>query len=46
MVIRHTDYVTSLYLQKLAQTSPTSGSCLVDIVRLQTEATEFVLFVS
>jgi hypothetical protein len=33
-----------LYLQKLALTSPTSGGRSVGIVRSQTQATEFVLF--
>jgi hypothetical protein len=37
--------VTSLYLQKLALTPPTSCSHLVIIVRSRTQATEFVLFV-
>jgi hypothetical protein len=31
----------TLYLQKLALTSPTSGSLLVGIVRWHTESTEF-----
>jgi hypothetical protein len=36
----------TLYLLELALTSPTSGGCSVDIVRLQTQAMEFVfLFV-
>jgi hypothetical protein len=34
--------VTPLYPQKLALTSPTSGSRSVDIVRSQTQATELV----
>jgi hypothetical protein len=32
------------YLQKLALTSPTSGSRLVGIVRSRTQATEFLSF--
>jgi hypothetical protein len=35
----------TLYQQKLALTSPTSGGRSVDIVRLRTKATAFVLFV-
>jgi hypothetical protein len=35
----------TLYPQKLALTSPTSGGRSVGIVRLRTKATEFVLFV-
>jgi hypothetical protein len=35
----------TLYPQKLALTSPTSGSRSVDIVRSRTQATEFVWFV-
>jgi hypothetical protein len=34
----------TLYRQKLALTSPTSGGCSVGIVRLQTKATEFSFF--
>jgi hypothetical protein len=34
----------TLYPQKLALTSPTSGSRTVGIVRSRSEATEFVLF--
>jgi hypothetical protein len=34
----------ALYLQKLELTSPTSSDCSVGIVRLQTNATEFVFF--
>jgi hypothetical protein len=33
----------TLYQQKLALTSPTSGCCSVGIVRLRTKATEFVV---
>jgi hypothetical protein len=33
------------YPEKLALTSPTSGGCLVGIVRSQPQATEFCLFV-
>jgi hypothetical protein len=35
----------TLYLQKLALTSPTSSGCSVGTVRSQTKSTEFVLFV-
>jgi hypothetical protein len=35
------DYATPLYPQKLALTSPTSGSRSVGIVRSRTQATEF-----
>jgi hypothetical protein len=35
----------TLYLQKLAQTSPTIGGRSVGMVRLRAKATEFVLFV-
>ena len=38
---RCADHVTPLYPQKLALTSPTSGSCSVGIVRVRTKATEF-----
>jgi hypothetical protein len=34
----------TLYLQKLALTSPTKGGRLVGIVRLRTQATEFFFF--
>jgi hypothetical protein len=34
----------TLYLQKLALTSPTSGCSSVGIVRSRTQATEFVFF--
>ena len=37
------DHVTTLYLQKLALTSPTGGGRSVGIVRVQTKATEFSL---
>ena len=40
---RCADHVTPLYPQKLALTSPTSGSCSVGIVRVRTKATEFSL---
>jgi hypothetical protein len=43
--IRHADYSTPLYSQKLALTSPTSGGRSVGTVRSQIQATEFVLFV-
>jgi hypothetical protein len=36
-------HTTSLYPQKLALTSPTSGDSSFGIVRLQTKATEFAL---
>jgi len=39
---RCADHVTSLYPQKLALTSPTGGGRSVGIVRVRTEATEFV----
>jgi hypothetical protein len=41
-VIHYADYATPLYLQKLALSSPTSGSHSVAIVRLRTQATEEV----
>jgi hypothetical protein len=41
--IRHTDYETPLYPQKLALTSPTSGGRSAGIVRSQTHAMEFSL---
>jgi len=37
------DYVTPLYLQKLALTSPTGGGRSVGIVRVRTKTTEFSL---
>ena len=37
------DYVTTLYPQKLALTSPTGGGRSVGIVRVRTKATEFFL---
>jgi hypothetical protein len=40
--IRLTDHATTLYPQKLALTSPTSGGSSVDIVRSRTKATELV----
>jgi hypothetical protein len=40
--IRRTDHATPLYPQKLALTSPTSGSRSVGIVRSRTKATELV----
>jgi hypothetical protein len=43
--IHHADHVASLYPQKLALTSPTSGGHSVGIVRSWTQATEFVCFV-
>jgi hypothetical protein len=44
--IRHADYATPLYPQKLEVTSPTSGGRSAGIVRSRTQATEFVCFVS
>jgi hypothetical protein len=41
--IRHADHDT-LYPQKLALTSPTSGDRLVGIVRLQAQATELYYY--
>ena len=41
MGIRCADYVTPLYPQKLALTSPTGGGRSVGIVRSRTKATEF-----
>jgi hypothetical protein len=41
----HTDYETPLYPQKWALTSQPSGGRSVSVVRLRTQATEFVLFV-
>ena len=38
---RCADYVTPLYTQKLALTSPTGGGRSVGIVRVRTKATEF-----
>jgi hypothetical protein len=40
--IRHADYATPLYQQKLALTSETSGGRSVGIVRSRTKATELV----
>jgi hypothetical protein len=40
--IRHADYSTPFYLQKLALTSPISGDRLIGIVRPRTQATEFL----
>jgi len=37
--------VTPLYPQKLALTSPTGGGRSVGIVRSQTKATEFLLYI-
>jgi hypothetical protein len=42
--IRHADYATSLYPQKLALTSPTSGGRSVDIIRYLTLVTEVIFF--
>ena len=41
MGTRCADYVTPLYPQKLALTSPTGGGRSVGIVRVRTKATEF-----
>jgi hypothetical protein len=43
--IRRADHAARLYPQKLALTSPTSGSRSVGIVRSRTQATEFVFIV-
>jgi hypothetical protein len=43
--IRHADHVATLYPQKLAITSPTSGGRSVAIVRSRTQTMEFCLFV-
>jgi hypothetical protein len=40
--LKFLNYWTFSIPQKLALTSPTSGGCLVDIVRSRTEATEFL----
>jgi hypothetical protein len=40
--LQYTDHATSLYTQKLALTSPTSGGRSVGIVRSRTKATELV----
>jgi hypothetical protein len=42
--IRHADYATLLYPQKLALTPPTSGGRSVVIDRSRTQATEFLVF--
>ena len=42
---RYADHVTPLYPQKLALTSPTGGGRSVGIVRSQTKATEFSLYI-
>jgi hypothetical protein len=44
--IRRANYVTPLYPQKLALTSPTSGCRSVGIVHSRTQATEFVNFLT
>jgi hypothetical protein len=41
--IRHSDYTTPFYPQKLAPTSPTSGGRSVGIVRSRTQVTKFSL---
>jgi hypothetical protein len=41
--IRRVDHATSLYLQKLALTSPTNGGRSVGTVRSRTQAMEFLL---
>jgi hypothetical protein len=43
---KYTGLYNTLYPQKLELTSPTSGGCSVGIVRSQTKATEFVLYVT
>jgi hypothetical protein len=43
--IRRADHVTPLYPQKLSLTSPTSGGHSVGVGRLQTKATELLLFI-
>jgi hypothetical protein len=43
--IRRTDHATSLYPQKLALISPTSGGRSVGIVRSRTKAAESVIIV-
>jgi hypothetical protein len=43
---RHADHVAPLYPQKLAITSPTSGSRSIGIVRSQTQTMEFSFLVS
>jgi hypothetical protein len=43
--IRHADYTTPFYPQKLALTSPTSDGRLVGIVRSRTKPTELILFI-
>jgi hypothetical protein len=40
--IRRADHATPLYLQKLAVTSPTSGSISAGIVLSRTKTTEFL----
>ena len=42
---RCADYVTPLYPQKLALTSPTGGGRSVSIVRVRTKATDFSFFI-
>jgi hypothetical protein len=44
MGIRHADHVAPSIRKKLALTSLTSGGRSVGIVRLRTEATEFLFF--
>jgi hypothetical protein len=41
----HTDYATPLYPQKLALTSPTSGTRSIGIVWSRTQATKFFSFI-
>jgi hypothetical protein len=41
--IRRADYVTPLYLQKLALTSPTNDGSSVGIVRSRTKPTDILL---
>jgi hypothetical protein len=44
--MRRTNHATPLYQQKLALTSPTSGSRSVDVFRSRTIATELLLLLS
>jgi hypothetical protein len=41
--IGRADHATPFYLQKMALTYPTSGGCLVGIVRSRTKATELLV---
>jgi hypothetical protein len=44
--IRRVDYATTLYPQKLALTSPTSGGRSVGIIRSRTKATELLVIIT